>query len=105
MSSSKYIKQAAKSHQNKCVANSPNRNWVVGLTNVETRRYGEHKRLIGHDPRHWRCWECDSYEEALKTEKYFYDNGYNVGLGGTALDSTILYMYYLPQNKDAKKKT
>ncbi len=104
MSSKQYVKKAVKSHQQKCVPISPNRNWVIGLTNDALRRYNEHKTLLGHNPRHWRYWLCNSYKDALELEKYFFDKGYNVGLGGTAPNSLILYMYYLPREKHLKTK-
>jgi hypothetical protein len=104
MSSKQYIKKAVKFHQEKCIPTSLNRNWVIGLTNDDIRRYGEHKTQIKHSPRYWRCWLCNSYEDALELEKYFFDKGYNVGLGGTAQNSLILYMYYLPREKHLKTK-
>jgi hypothetical protein len=104
MSSITYIKKSVRTHHKKNVASSPNFNWVIGLTNNPTRRFNEHKGQIGHIPRFWRIWTCDNLSEAQYLEKYFKGLGYNAELGGTATDSIYLYMYYLPRNKDSKKK-
>lgn len=104
MSSIINIKRYVRAYHTKSVPKSPNRNWVIGLTNNPQRRYNEHKNQIQKELRFWKFWCCDSYREALDLEHFFKRKGYNAQLGGTTEDSIYLYLYYLPRNKETKTK-